>query len=213
MKRYFYDWLFFVILWLVITLFFNFVSLSLIRAFISYTSLQIDFQNDPFLAYMISNYQYLEAVMFGLLFGTASFGINIIIDNTSLHKLSYGKTIILKTLLYFIGIVVIFFLMAGIIMTSGMSPLTMDEYQNFLLNSPLPSHFFFAAAAFFIMSSLLVNFIALVNKKFGPGHMFMIFLGKYNHPVTENRIFMFLDLKDSTTIAEQLGHIIYSKML
>ena len=52
-----------------------------------------------------------------------------------------------------------------------------------------------------------------MNRKFGFGQMWKMFLGKYNKPVTENRLFMFLDLKDSTTIAEKLGHIIYSKLL
>ncbi|MGD1847909.1 MAG: adenylate/guanylate cyclase domain-containing protein [Salibacteraceae bacterium] len=32
------------------------------------------------------------------------------------------------------------------------------------------------------------------------------FSGKYSKPVIENRIFMFLDMKDSTTIAEKIGH-------
>lgn len=58
-----------------------------------------------------------------------------------------------------------------------------------------------------------INFIVLMAKKFGPGHMFQIIMGRYHKPSTENRIFMFLDLKDSTTIAEKLGHIIYSKLL
>jgi adenylate cyclase len=32
------------------------------------------------------------------------------------------------------------------------------------------------------------------------------FSGKYSNPVCESRVFMFLDMKDSTTIAEKIGH-------
>jgi adenylate cyclase len=38
-------------------------------------------------------------------------------------------------------------------------------------------------------------------------------LGKYHRPKEQERIFMFLDLKSSTTYAEKLGHIRYSEMI
>jgi adenylate cyclase len=37
--------------------------------------------------------------------------------------------------------------------------------------------------------------------------------GKYHHPREEHRIFLFLDLRSSTSIAEQLGHDIYFEWL
>ncbi len=51
-----------------------------------------------------------------------------------------------------------------------------------------------------------VTIIALlVNDKYGPGVFKSFLLGRYFDPKKEERIFMFLDLKGSTTIAEQLG--------
>lgn len=45
-------------------------------------------------------------------------------------------------------------------------------------------------------------------------HVFLnFFTGKYHRPVIEKRIFMFLDMKSSTTIAEALGHVKYFKLL
>lgn len=213
MRRLFNDWLFYVVLWVVVTLFYSFMVLSTMWSIIEYLDVADQILSEPALSYMVSNYQYVEGLLFGILFGTATFGINLAMDYTTIHTLSFGKTIIIKTLLYFLAIVVIFVLMAGIIMTSGMSPLTPEEYSEFILTNPLPASFLLAAGGFFIMSTLLINFIALVSKKFGPGQMFLIFLGRYKKPTTENRIFMFLDLKNSTTIAEKLGHIIYSKLL
>jgi len=39
------------------------------------------------------------------------------------------------------------------------------------------------------------------------------FTGKYHKPIEEKRIFLFSDMKSSTTIAEQLGHIKYFELL
>ena len=44
-----------------------------------------------------------------------------------------------------------------------------------------------------------------VNDKYGPGVFGAFLLGRYFQPKREERIFMFLDLRSSTTIAEKLG--------
>jgi len=45
-----------------------------------------------------------------------------------------------------------------------------------------------------------------INQKYSPGVFLDILRGKYMQPQVENRIIMFIDLKDSTPIAEKLGH-------
>ncbi len=66
---------------------------------------------------------------------------------------------------------------------------------------------------YFIISSLFINFFLQMNRKVGPGNMIKLLLGRYHKPHDENRIFMFLDLKGSTTIAEKLGHKTYSQFI
>ena len=44
--------------------------------------------------------------------------------------------------------------------------------------------------------------LLLVNDKYGPGVFRDFLLGRYFQPKREERIFMFLDIKSSTTIAE-----------
>ena len=53
----------------------------------------------------------------------------------------------------------------------------------------------------------------LVNDKYGPGVFAKFLLGKYFNPSREERVFMFLDLRSSTTIAEQLGEEKYFNFL
>lgn len=52
-----------------------------------------------------------------------------------------------------------------------------------------------------------------INSKFGPGVFRDILRGKYNTPREERRIFMFLDINASTTIAEMLGDKRYHAFL
>ncbi|WP_346317886.1 adenylate/guanylate cyclase domain-containing protein [Chitinophaga sp. YIM B06452] len=52
-----------------------------------------------------------------------------------------------------------------------------------------------------------------INSKFGPGVFWNIIRGRYNTPREEKRIFMFLDLNSSTTIAEKLGDKKYHAFL
>ncbi|MBT8234872.1 MAG: adenylate/guanylate cyclase domain-containing protein, partial [Bacteroidia bacterium] len=46
-----------------------------------------------------------------------------------------------------------------------------------------------------------------------PGILWNMFIGRYRNPREELRVFMFLDLRSSTTIAEKLGHIKFSRLI
>lgn len=59
----------------------------------------------------------------------------------------------------------------------------------------------------------LTQLVLQINSKFGHGTLGNIIRGKYNTPKEEKRIFMFLDLNSSTTIAESLGDERYHELL
>lgn len=66
----------------------------------------------------------------------------------------------------------------------------------------------------FWMVVVILTLIALqVNDKYGPGRFISFVRGKYFHPKREDRIFMFLDLRGSTSIAERLGENKYFNFL
>lgn len=64
-----------------------------------------------------------------------------------------------------------------------------------------------------ILLFLFTQLAIEVNQKYSPGVFFDIMIGKYLQPREERRIIMFLDLKDSTPIAEKLGHKEYFKFI
>lgn len=59
----------------------------------------------------------------------------------------------------------------------------------------------------------LITFVRSVHKKFGSRVFINTVLGKYQDPVEEDLVFMFIDLKNSTTICEELGNIKYSNFI
>lgn len=65
--------------------------------------------------------------------------------------------------------------------------------------------------AFVLMVS--ITFFFMVKKKLGPGVLENWILGKYYRPREERRIFMFLDLRNSTGLGEELGDMAFSRLI
>lgn len=69
----------------------------------------------------------------------------------------------------------------------------------------------------FMIDLGLLAFISIllleITDKYGPGGFTNLIRGRYNKPRIENRIFLFLDINDSTTIAEKMGHEKYFSWL
>ena len=55
------------------------------------------------------------------------------------------------------------------------------------------------------MISIIINFVKLTSRIIGPRLMYNYILGKYHKPVKEERIFMFIDINSSTTLAEKMS--------
>jgi adenylate cyclase len=67
--------------------------------------------------------------------------------------------------------------------------------------------------SYWMILILITQLIIEINEKYSPGVFLDILMGRYVNPKTENRIVMFIDLSESTTIAEKLGHTQYFKFI
>ena len=127
-------------------------------------------------------------------------------------KKSFARKIIFKSFLYLI--ITFIFLVFTLLMNALY---THREYSFENLVSPAWAFFtaFDAVGLMLYMALVIVitQFYSEFSMSIGPGTLSNFFLGKYHHPVEEERIFMFLDMKSSTTIAENLGHVSYFEML
>jgi adenylate cyclase len=61
--------------------------------------------------------------------------------------------------------------------------------------------------------SFVFNSYTMFNTLLGKNFLLKLLIGTYHRPFEEERIFMFLDLKSSTSIAEKLGHTKFLSLL
>jgi adenylate cyclase len=111
--------------------------------------------------------------------------------------------------LLFLVILVSYPLAAGI--ESGISPLSAAVWSKF--GRYLVSIAFLSTVVQISFSLILSLLYAAISDNLGHNVLLNFFSGKYHKPQEEQRIFMFLDMRSSTTIAEQLGHEKYFRLL
>ncbi|HXR84115.1 MAG TPA: adenylate/guanylate cyclase domain-containing protein [Hanamia sp.] len=87
-----------------------------------------------------------------------------------------------------------------------------ETYQH-LQNYALFGNWLLKKIVYWIAIFFVTQLILIINEKYSPGVFFEILAGKYLHPRVEDRIIMFIDLKDSTPIAEKLGHSVYFQFI
>ena len=147
------------------------------------------------------------ATILGLIIGVFYAIIEYLFDLYVSQKLIIGVNILLKSLIYFILIIIILsFLSFSIEKQVGID---LPNERGWWRKDP----FFWNTVVYFITASIVFSFIRIANDKFGRGVFMNMLLGKYKRPKEEERILMFVDLKDSTKIAEQLGHETYSRFI
>jgi adenylate cyclase len=194
------EWLYIIVAWIIL------YYLYLISAFWGMS----DFLKEGLIKeYLGTPYIHLEIIMGAVLFGLLFNFINVVTDKTAIRRKSFGYIIFIKSLLYIFMMLIVFLIVYGIFYIFEIGPFKNPDSMVELLSM----RFLLSWLVYFFFSILLINFIIQVNRKFGPGNLFKLITGKYHKPGEESRIFLFLDLKGSTTIAEKLGHTTYSQLL
>ncbi|NDD91194.1 adenylate/guanylate cyclase domain-containing protein [bacterium] len=72
---------------------------------------------------------------------------------------------------------------------------------------------FIAAVGFALFLLFLITFLLEMNRLVGSRVLWNFIRGTYHRPVEEDRIFLFIDLADSTAIAERLGNQKYIEFI
>ncbi|MEW7292181.1 adenylate/guanylate cyclase domain-containing protein [Aquimarina sp. 2304DJ70-9] len=143
----------------------------------------------------------------GVLIGVIYATIDFFFDKYTSNRISLVLDLIVRTILYFITTVAVF---TGVIRVfSNVYNLPLDTSRGWWVQDKA----FWTAILYIVLVSFVFSFIKIATEKFGKGVFLKMLMGKYKNPQEEKRIFMFLDLKDSTTIAENLGHFKYSQFI
>jgi adenylate cyclase len=128
------------------------------------------------------------------------------------HRFPLWLSTIMKmglTFLLFLVISVVFLLAYFVLRYNG----SFHQFEDVFLHKVLLTRSFLI----FIIDLGVLSFLSIlmleITDKYGPGGIRDLLLGHYNNPRNENRIFVFLDMNESTTIAEKIGHEKYFNML
>jgi len=175
---------------------------------IRYSGLSVELGNytDEYIRIPIRAF-YAYSFILGLIIGLFYAIIEYCFDLYVSKKLVLGVSILFKSLVYFILIIIILSLLS--ISIEKQVGIDLPNERGWWRNDP----FFWNTVLYFITASIVFSFIRIANDKFGRGVFLNMLLGKYKKPKEEERILMFVDLKDSTKIAEHLGHETYSRFI
>ena len=140
----------------------------------------------------------------GVIFGSLEY----LIDKYIYKKISFGKTILIGSVSYLVAVI--------LLVTFGMRAFTkmlgvemsLAIYKDYLFSGEM-----LLLVIYCFIVGFFIDLFREIDKKFGPGNLWRMMKGEFYHPKEEQRIFMFLDLKNSTGIAEQLGHQKYSELI
>ncbi len=153
----------------------------------------------------------LIGLIIGALYGTVQGITDYFLEKQFFRKRSLGITFLLKTIVSLLTLVLMFALIRFVLFDKLILPLVLKGKSP--LNDASWKYTFYIFLLYYLIMTLVITFIIQVNKKYGPGVLVPLLMGKYRQPQEEERIFMFMDLQSSTTIAEQLGHLRYSSFI
>lgn len=144
----------------------------------------------------------------GLLMGA----MEVLYFNKLFSQKSFSRKIIYKTIIY-LGIIFLVLLVLTVINADDLNSSLFDKQVWHNVWTFFGGYAFLSTAIYMASVIVVSLFYIEVSENLGQGVLYNFFTGKYHTPKEEERIFMFLDMKSSTTIAERLGHVKYFEIL
>lgn len=149
------------------------------------------------------------ATLSGLVIGTLE--IKFLDKLFSDHN--FGRKILYKTSIYILIMVGFLILLSLARYSIQLQTHVFDERVWSNLSQFLSSYFFWGIELYIAMIIGGTLFFSEVSENIGSFVLQNFLLGRYHKPIIEDRIFMFLDMNSSTSIAEKIGHVKYFEML
>ena len=155
----------------------------------------------------------ITAFVFSILSGIIFGGLEAFYFSKRFRRRSYTFIIGIKAILY---LILVLFMVVGASLFYNTILLDLPFYKMEVLKHV--KAFVSSSGGLYILlmvTSMVIGMIFLVqiDEKMGQGVMWQLFTGKYHQPKEQTRIFMFLDMKSSTTIAEKIGHAKFYDLL
>jgi adenylate cyclase len=144
-------------------------------------------------------------IILGILYALADM---IIFERRVFRVMSYGRLILIKSIFY-----IIFFAFTTTLTNLISFSIYYGNLDFVLWAKNATRVSWYVPILYVSLVCIMVNIFKQIDLKFGPGNLLKLLLGRFHKPQRDRRIFMFLDLKSSTSIAEKLGHIQVSRLI
>lgn len=156
---------------------------------------------------------YVVGVLIGIFVGLAISWFEFFAFKRVIRKSNFLTIILVRTFSYAIMSSIIVLVVVAVVRSIdlGVSVFEIiqgEDFQNYVFHEE-----FLAVVVYTFVLAFLANFIRQLSKKMGQGVLLHFITGKYHKPREEERIFMFLDITSSTTIAEKIGHLQFHKLI
>ncbi len=156
-------------------------------------------------AYSATN-AFIGLTFMSTILGTAIGLVEETIFKTKFRSVSFVSKIALKALVYVTFLLLLLFMLSLVLNAVNLEK---SLFHKEVVNNVLIffSNFTLLGTVVYISFMIILGLIfSEIIDYLGMDVVGSFFTGKYNKSLVEERIFMFLDMKDSTAIAERLGH-------
>ena len=152
---------------------------------------------------------FLTALSIGLLIGV--FEVSYV--NNWFQNRRFFEKILFKSIVYVLAIILatMIIIVSGHSINQGRNPFGKEVWD--FVWSFFSNFAFWSIICYYSLAILISIFYKEVSDNMGQVVSYNFFTGKYHQPQVEYRVFMFLDMKSSTSHAEKLGHIKYFQLL
>lgn len=154
----------------------------------------------------------INSLIMGILFGTLLGFTDLLIDRLSFGNMSAGLIILLKVIAYPIVLIIILGIVRYVF-ADWINSYFDSDYTELIDNEVTWTSLFWSLLIYTAFMAAIISFINQMNNKFGPGILIPLLMGRYTTPKEQERFFMFIDMKSSASIAEELGHLKFSALM
>lgn len=153
----------------------------------------------------------LLSIITGLCYGLAVGFFGYYLERSFFRKLPLGKVILFKAIGSMMMLIALLLVTRFILFESFIAQSI--TFRSLVWNDTAWDNLFTLLLVYYASMTLVITFINQISRRYGPGVLIPLLLGRYRDPKETERIFMLMDLKSSTAIAEQLGHLRYSAFI
>lgn len=153
------------------------------------------------------------SLIIGFLLGFSTGWLDRWLFHTRLRRQQFFIVLIVRTVAYVLVVSVILLVALGIYLLLANQQGIGELWRSKIIQGWIAEGSFFYMVLYSLVVLLVLQFVTLISRLLGPNVLINYLLGRYHQAKEEERIFMFMDLRSSTTIAERLGHLKWHNFL